>query len=326
MKRYRVLILIGVLVGGMIFADEVNDMDNVIVPGCGPGLVEISGDLDEVRIPFEFFGENLLLRGEMNGQEVKFLIDNGHLWDQVWFYNGEIDSLGIKYLNDEEHTVAGIGEDGGSAIREGEDVEIRLGDVLFKEQPCLISPPEAGFGDYFPGMAGQVSSLLFKHFVVKFDFVEKVMVLTRPEKFVYSGKGYGLPMSPLGDGAYSVPFVLKTAEDNILKIDLEIDLGTVYNFYLIENEKEQIYLPLGAEKKLIGYGASGAIYGYEGMLKEVKIGEYVLNDIEAEFVESGANADAGSMKLGTFGLPLMRRFNVTFDYFGRVMYFDKEDY
>jgi hypothetical protein len=39
-------------------------------------------------------------------------------------------------------------------------------------------------------------------------------------------------------------------------------------------------------------------------------------------VEGSANTDSSIVEAGTFGLPLMRRFNVTFDYFRRLMYLE----
>lgn len=36
-----------------------------------------------------------------------------------------------------------------------------------------------------------------------------------------------------------------------------------------------------------------------------------------------ANIDNSIVKLGTSSLPLMKRFNITFDYFNQMMYFEK---
>jgi len=63
---------------------------------------------------------------------------------------------------------------------------------------------------------------------------------------------------------------------------------------------------VGVEKTLIGYGASGALYGYQGVLKKVQLGDFTLQDIPAEFVQADASLDNSIVKLGTFGLPLMK--------------------
>ncbi|MDP8209188.1 MAG: hypothetical protein P9M05_00135, partial [Candidatus Stygibacter australis] len=138
------ILIISILINwGVVMADTAE-----ILPGSGPGSYEIKSDTSEVRLNFEYFGENILIRGKMQGKEVKFLIDNGSLWDQVWFYAGEDETIGLRYKDDEEHSVTGIGKDGGSSIYDGEDIDIDFGEIIFHEQPCLISPPESGFGDY----------------------------------------------------------------------------------------------------------------------------------------------------------------------------------
>jgi hypothetical protein len=288
-----------------------------------PGAFTIAGNRDAVEIPFELSGGTKpLIRGTINGKPVAFLIDNGKLFDPVWFYDGEVDSIGVRYKGGAADTLTGIGENGATEIREGNDVDIVFGDVRFTAQPTLVSPPAAGFAAYFPGVNGQVSSLLFKHFVVTFDFQRNVIVLTRPEKYDRRRAGRGIPMTPMANGSYGIPFSLRMADGEPRKVMLDIDIGTIFPLYLIENPGHGIRIPPGAPKSLIGYGASGALYGYEGRIAEVGIGGYTLHDVPAEFVERGANADTTVVESGTFGIPLMRRFTITFDYFDRVMFLE----
>jgi len=157
---------------------------NILTP---PGECKILSNKDAIIIPFEFFGMNPLVHAKINGKNVKLLIDNGRLWDETWFYNGEVDSLNLQYTDKEAGFVTGAGEDGGSEIREGNKVDIAFEDIVFEKQPTLISVPEAGYDKFFPGVNGQISSMLFKHFVVKFDFDKNIIVLTKPENYKYSG-------------------------------------------------------------------------------------------------------------------------------------------
>jgi hypothetical protein len=288
-----------------------------------PGGFTIAGNRDAVEIPFELYGGTKpLIRGVMNGRPVAFLIDNGKLFDPVWFYDGEVDSIGVRYAGGKRDTLIGIGEDGSTEIGEGADVDIAFGDVRFTGQPTLISPRGAGFAAYFPGVNGQVSSLLFKHFVVTFDFERNVLVLARPEKFSRKGAGRGIPMREGANGSYCIPFSLRMAGGQPREVMLDIDIGTIFPLYLIESAGNGIRIPAGAPKSLIGYGASGAIYGYQGRIAAVGIGGYTLRDVPAEFVERDSNADSTVVEAGTFGLPLMRRFDVTFDYFNKVLYLE----
>jgi hypothetical protein len=294
-----------------------------IRPGDGPGTYEIAGGADSAIVPFEFYGMNLLIHAEMNGRKVKLLIDNGRLWDETWFYDGEADSLGIRYLEGAETgTVVGSGEDGGSDIHEGHPVDLDLGSVKFFDQPALISPPEAGFGAFFPGVAGQVSSMLFEHFVVTFDFDENVIILTKPEAFDPTGAGTPVPMRLAENGAYVIPMTIGMPGAGELDLQIDIDLGGIYPLHFIENEALGIVRPEDAEKKHLGYGASGEITGYVGQIDMARIGGHTLNDVTAVFTEEGANVDIDIVKAGTVGLPLFKRFNITFDYFNGFLYAD----
>jgi hypothetical protein len=308
----------------------------VLVSGCvgrhveqmagAPGGFTIAGGRDTAEIPFELLdGTKPLIRGVMDGRAVAFLVDNGKLFDPVWFYDGEVDSIGVRYAGGRADTLSGIGEDASSEIRPGNDVDIAFGDVRFTGQPTLISPPEAGFGDFFPGVNGQVSSLLFKHFVVTFDFERSVIVLRRPEKFNPNGAGRGIPMREGANGSYCVAFSLRMADAEARDVMLDIDIGTVFPLLLMENRAGGISIPAGAPTALIGYGASGAIHGWRGRAAAVRVGGYSLNDVPAEIVERSAGADSTLVEAGTFGLPLMKRFTVTFDYFNRLMYLEPND-
>jgi hypothetical protein len=241
----------------------------------------------------------------------------------VWFYDGEVDSLGIRYLEGAEAgRVVGSGEDGGSDIHEGRPVDIDLGSVRFFDQPALISPPEAGFGRFFPGVAGQVSSMLFEHFVVTFDFDRNLMILTKPEAFDAAGAGTAVPMRLAENGAYVIPMTIKMPDSGEMDLKMDIDLGGIYPLHFIENEALSIVRPENAEKQHLGYGASGEITGYVGQIDNVGIAGHTLSDVTAVFSEEGANVDVDIVKAGTVGLPLFKRFNITFDYFNNLLYLD----
>ena len=286
-----------------------------------PGQYEIKENKDVVSIPFEYYGGyKILIHGYINGKKVKLLIDNGKLWDQVWFYNGEVDSLNLRYKNNTQQKAEGLGEDGASTIIDGTDVDIIFGDVSFRNQPSLISTPDAGFQKMFPGINGQVSALFFKHFIVKFDFENSVIILMKPDKFIFSGKGQSITMQKRDNGSYCIPFTFLIADKLIENYLIDIDLGTIFPLHIFENKKMNINLPINAEKHILGYGASGKIIGYSDKINKVKIGNYSFDNVPTEFVEESKNFSI--IEAGTFGIPLMEKFNITFDYFNLKMYIE----
>ena len=296
--------------------------DSVNILGTPPGTYSIEDDKDTIEIPFEFYGMNLLIHGKINGKKVKLLIDNGSLWDPVWFYNGEVDSIGLHYINDNVSEVSGVGEDSGSAIKEGNTVDIDFKGIKFFDQPTLISMKEAGYDQYFPGVNGQISAMLFKHFIVTFNFECNTMILTKPDAFASSDQGNPIPMKKANFESYSIDIWLKFKGKDEILMPVDLDLGTVAPLYLIENPTRNMMIPENTEKKLYGYGASGAIYTYAGKLEKVIVGDYTLSHVPFEMAEKSANVNSNVVEIGTLGLPLLMKFNVTFDYFRKQIYFE----
>jgi len=285
--------------------------------GPPPGSYTIDGDARPVIIPFECFGMNLMVEAEMGGRPIKMLIDNGVMWDELWFYTSSLtDSLGVEY--EQDLTVTGAGEGDGLDSMSASDVTIRFGDVEFTDQPAIITPEEQGIAAMFPGMAGQLCGCFFKHFVTEFDFDEQVVRLHDPATYEYDGAGVALPMTRDAVGSYSIPVTFEVEQGHPIDMDLFIDLGGIHVAHLVIDEQTGITRP-DSERVLLGYGASGPVHGYQGTLPSVTLGGYTLTDAPAVFTEApegGGNTDM------LVGLPAFRRFTVVFDYFRELLYLE----
>lgn len=258
----------------------------------------------------------------LTAKKVKFLIDNGKLFDEIWFYNGEVDSIALFFKSQDADYLIGIGENSASLIFEGNQVNVDFAQIQFKNQPTLISPSDAGYADFFPGINGQVSSMMFKHFIVRFDFENNILKLIEPKTFKKSENQNAVKMHKRENGSYCLPFELHMKTGSVHKVLLDIDIGTVFPLYLISNNSNSIPIPLNVERQFLGVGASGDLYGYNDTLKELKFGDYVLKNYPTMIVKAETNADTSIVESGTFGIELMRQFNVTFDYFNEVLYFE----
>jgi hypothetical protein len=291
------------------------------IPGA-PGKVLSENNDNVTEIPFELFGMNPMIHAKMNGKDIKLLIDNGSLWDQIWFYNGEVDSIGLKYKNDIDGEVTGEGEDGGTVIREGLEIDLRLGDLSFMDQPTFISVPEAGYDQLFPGINGQISSMIFKHFIVQFDFDRMIISLIRPEAFTPSENSIAIPMTAVDYDSYCIPIKLGLTDGNNVSTQIMLDIGTIAPLYLRYNAKKGITIPENTEKEYYGHGASGAIYAYQGMVSRVDIGKYSLYNVPTVFEEEKPEQKGTNKDFGLLGLPVMMKFHITFDYFHNVLYLE----
>jgi hypothetical protein len=289
----------------------------VSLSGAAPGSYITRGDADSVVIPFEFYGMNLMVEASIRGWPVTMSIDNGVLWDELWFYGSALtDSLGIP--REEAAYVDGAGEGSGLDSYTASGVSITFGDVSFSDQPAIITPEEQGIAALFPGVDGQVSGAFFKHFIVGLDFDRQVVVLHEPANYHYDGAGVSVEMTRDPSESYSIPVTLGLVGGRSVDTSLFIDLGGVYALSLVVDEAAGIDRP-DSEKVLLGYGASGEINGYRGRIESLTVGPYTLTDVVAVFTEPPGGADFTN---ATIGLPALRRFNLVFDYFQGRLYLE----
>lgn len=283
--------------------------------GPAPGSYELARDRDTIALPLEFYGMNLMVKARMNGVEIKMLIDNGVMWDELFFYGSDqVDSLGMKTEGDVHVEGAGEGEGIDSYTASG--VSISFADLTFHDQDAVITAKEQGFADYFPGIAGQVCGAFFKHFIVEFNFDRMEVLLHKPGSFRPEGHGSAVPMQRDESGAYSIPARITAPGQNEVATKLFLDLGGIYPVSLVVGGKGGFEKP-NSKKVHLGYGASGEITGYESKLSHLKIADYDLDDVEAVFTDSGRASDHTNT---TVGLPLLRRFNLVLDYFHQKLY------
>jgi hypothetical protein len=96
-------------------------------------------------------------------------------------------------------------------------------------------------------------------------------------------------------------------------LDLLVDLGGIHALYLPLGQYDTITLPADAREEVLGVGYGRPDMGHIGQVSKVQIGPYAMSNVRTAFKDtSGGSADYGSAMVG---MPLLQRFNVTFDYF-----------
>ena len=114
--------------------------------GPPPGEYTVLSKDGAIRIPFEIFRDDILMIAEVKGKQLRMLIDNGSLWDQLLFFGSpRIDSLGLKMDDKIDEGGSGEGEPVRSDVASG--VTIRFTDVEFTGQTAIITPYSSGVTD-----------------------------------------------------------------------------------------------------------------------------------------------------------------------------------
>lgn len=298
------------------------DADPVLGPP--PGRYAIEPPARSIRIPFEIFRGEIRLRGRVGDREVRMLVDNGTLWDELLFFGSpRVDALGLSRDGQARMGGAGAGQEVLADFAQGVTLGFDGQDgstLTFEDQDAIITPYDPGAPDPWEGSEGQVSAALFKHFVVAFDFDQGIMTLVSRESFDRAdGKGVEIPITPKpGTGSWTLPGVLTLADGRRLELEMTMDLGWDEALAINVGQAHAITVPPGLERRVLGHGAQGVIHGYRGTVRALEIGGYALANPEATYstVEDGGSKVDEVM----VGLGALAHFNVTFDYPGRRLW------
>ncbi len=319
MKNKFLVAIIGFLFVGMSLNGQTNDIPENL-KNTGPGNYEIlKKSKGPIKIPFKMHKGKPLIELEINGKKANLMIDNGVLWNEVWLFGSPlVKELKLKPV--EEGTIGGTGEGDPTQAYTSSNLTLRFENIIFFEQPVLVSPPAAGFDKMFPGADGQLCNTFFKHFIVEFDFIRNQIILHNPKEFKYNGKASVLEMSANKSGTYSVPFAFTMLNGKTYNDKVDIDFGGVYPLKIALNNEHNIQLP-SEVKETSSYGAQGKSSEYSGKIKSMTIGKYTFDNPTAIFGDKRTSRIHPN-SLGIIGLPLFMKFNIIFDYFNNKLYID----
>jgi len=282
-----------------------------------PGYYKIIGEKDKIEIPFEIFDGDILIKPQINGVPTRMYVDNGVMWDQLFFFGSAIlDTLNFEYL-DVEVNVGGKGDGDAITNKLAENVKVDFGDLIFYNQPAIISPPELGLQNYWRGVDGQVSAMFFKHFITEIDYDKMVIILHKPERFKPKDKYTAISINYMGNDSFSIPVEIKLKDGRILKRDFQLDLGGSTNFTFHYKHSDHLQPDQNTELKVLGYGVQGEVKGYEKEVDCFKMGGFNINDIIGRFVEV---KDQDCHQNSIVGLEILSRFNTIFDYHNKMLY------
>jgi hypothetical protein len=308
-------------IGFLIIANNLKSQDPI--SPSGPGYYKILSDTsDSIIIPFTFHDGKPLMQVEINGIKGTMLIDNGILWDQIWLFGSHlVTELNLQPID--KSSIEGAGEGDPTAAYTSENLTLKFDNIIFYDQPVLVSPPAAGFASMFPGADGQLCNAFFKHFIVEFDFINNNVILHKPDKFEYSGKGCVLDMLLNQSGTHSIPFSFEMLDGKKYDDRVDIDFGGIYPVKLALNNKHNIQLPENVSETY-SYGAQGKNTEYSGKIKSMTIGKYTFQSPVAIFGDEKTSR-VHPDNLGVIGLPLFMKFKIIFDYINNHIYIEPND-
>lgn len=266
---------------------------------------------DSITVPFQFTGNHIFIPIRINGQgPFTAAFDTGGLY--------LISPLLAKELHLMPHgtlQAGGLGEKTVSAAL-AEVGSVQIGSVTLPHPTfVVVDMGEVPFNTI-------VGYELLHQFVVRIDYDERLLTLTRPEKFVYRGSGTTLPLRFHGHTP-----AIEGAVDGIKGL-FTVDTGSgsaldLFGPFIQAHDLRHKYA--AGFTRQTGIGLGGAVRA-----QSVHVGKLVLGAAEVRGVETELTANQGGESsdktiAGNIGETVLKQFNLTFDYTHGQMILEKNE-
>jgi len=283
----------------------------------------LADDATKVQIPIEIHSNLVIVPVILNNQmPLKFIVDTG-VRTTILSEKVISDALNLKYSKMYSMNAPGIKRSINAYVTNNVSIDIpgvngRGLTMLVLENDYLELQHSLGVPIH-----GILGYEFFSRFVIKIDYVDKIMTLTIPKNFKPSRRFTKLPII-VDDTKPYVNAAIKLNDTTTIDAELLIDTGASHSLFLDERSDKKIAVPNKYILSTIGRGLGGVITGKTGRIKSLKVGKYTMEDVITNF------PDANTYKIttdtlhgkdnrkiyrnGSLGGDVLSRFQVIFDF------------
>lgn len=272
---------------------------------------------DSKPIPIKNFRDKTLITVQFGNKIIHdILLDTGFDFDGIIIYNPAYrDSLD---LSDAEFvSIGGAGSDNKQNALMIDSASFFVGNHQFNNQRIIVLLSDIYKG--FPSN-GIIGHTLFGNFAVEIDYDKSILALHDFDLLKPDSGFVRIPVYFKDDRM--IPWIdvsVVIENEDPVSISAYIDFADRDPVVLLERQTMKFSLPKTTEKKIIGTGLSGEIYGSTGRISKLIIGDFQLNNVlvsiaPADVRSKQKNADA------VIGCGALNRFNLIFDYKHRNLY------
>ncbi len=205
--------------------------------------------------------------------------------------------------------------------------------VSLKVKNTYIEAPEQDIlvldDDYFKldeasgeKISGVLGADMFNRYVVKINYVKKIISLYDAEKFSPPNGFEVFDLDIKSGKPYFYPNVFVENKDSI-PLRILLDTGSLLPMLLFTNTHPSLRLPSQYIRGTIGVGLGGNVIGYVGKVNQVKFSPKISFDaLPCHFQDIDLVLDSTSAKTrnGIIGQPILSRFTIYIDYMRSKLY------
>ncbi|WP_289042944.1 aspartyl protease family protein [uncultured Olleya sp.] len=268
------------------------------------------------KIRFQLVSNVIVIPVNVNGIELKFLLDTGV--NKPIIFNFLKDSDSLKILNAKKIKLKGLGDsEYVEAIRSGHNT-FTIGNAINKDQAFFtIYDSNLNFGPKLGlPIDGIIGYDLFKDFIVEVNYSSQYIRLFDPFKYKYKrcAKCDVVNMSLFRNKPYIQGKVEQDSKE--LPVKLLIDSGSSDALWLFENREKGLRINASFFNDFLGAGLSGSVYGKRSKIKKFSIGKFYFDNPKVAYPDSVIVKTLTSRhdRDGSIGGEVLKRFNCIIDY------------
>jgi hypothetical protein len=272
---------------------------------------------DIKSIPIKNLRDKTLITVQVGNKTIHdILLDTGFDFDGIIIYNPEYrDSLDLP--DADSVSLGGVGSGNNQNALMIDSAILVVGKHQLNNQRIIVLLSDIYKG--FPSN-GIIGHSLFGNYAVEIDYDKNILVLHDFDILKPDSGFVRIPIYFKDDRM--IPWIdvsIVIENEDPVSISAYIDFADRDPMVLLERQTMKFSLPKTTEKKIIGTGLSGDIYGSNGKISKLIIGDYYLNNVlvsiaPADVRSKQKNADA------VIGCGALNRFNLIFDYKNKNLY------
>lgn len=280
----------------------------------------------KVQIPVEIYNNLIVVPVVLNGAlPLKFILDTG-VRTAILTEKTFTDILNLSYSR--KYTISGPG---GEQIIDAyitNNVSLELPGVTGRGHALLVLGEDyLELRNYLgTDVHGILGYELFSRFIIEIDYDKKMLTLSSPKRFKRHRRFQSIPIK-IEDTKPYVTTSIVLSDGTQLTAKLLVDSGASHGLMLEPTSDSRIRVPDSTVSSVIGRGLGGVITGKVGRIRSLKMGNYDIKRVIANFPDPNSYFDSlklGSTKRnGAIGGEVLSRFTVIFNFPKEEIYIRK---
>jgi hypothetical protein len=280
----------------------------------------------KVEIPIEIYNNLIVVPVVLNGAlPLKFILDTG-VRTAILTQKTFSDILNLSYSR--KYTISGPG---GEQIIDAyitNNVSLELPGVTGRGHALLVLGEDyLELRNYLgTDVHGILGYELFSRFIIEVDYEKKMLTLSVPQRFRKKRKYQSIPIKIEDTKPYLTTSVV-FSDGKQISAKLLVDSGASHGLMLEPTSDSRIVVPAASVSSVIGRGLGGEITGKVGRIQSIKLGDYEIKNVIANFPDPNSYFDSlklgATQRNGAIGGEILSRFTVIFNFPKEEIYLRK---